>query len=100
MINAKLSRQPAEYMKAEDTYSPAIHRINKAVRDRASNPTGEVAPPADVLMQWSKPPAELVSKTTAELKKLMEAAKIKKGKSLTIRRGISKLISCHSACEG
>lgn len=98
-INADFSRQPVEYMKVEDTYSPAIHRINKAVRDRASNPKGEVAPPADVLMQWSKPPAELVSKTTAELQKLTEAANIKKGNTLPTRIRIPKLTLC-STCQG
>ncbi|CAG8951924.1 hypothetical protein HYFRA_00005729 [Hymenoscyphus fraxineus] len=70
--------QPTEYMKVDETYSPAIHRINKAIRDRASNPKAPVAKPADVLMQWSKPPAELVSKTSSELQKLTESAKTKK----------------------
>ncbi|KAG9228072.1 putative ATP-dependent DNA helicase II subunit 2 [Amylocarpus encephaloides] len=70
--------QPTEYMTINENYSPAIHRINQAIRSRAIDPHGTVEPPSEFLMQWSNPPVGLVEKATPGLKALVEAADIKK----------------------
>lgn len=44
--------KPAEYMPIEETYSPALHRINQAIRKRAIYPDGEISEPAEVLVKW------------------------------------------------
>lgn len=72
--------QPSEYMPIEDTYSPLFHRINQAIRRRAVQPNEAITPPADILLRYSNPPSELVSKTAPQLKDLATAADIKKGK--------------------
>lgn len=78
--NTDMTRQPTEYMPIQETYSPTIHRINQAIRHRAIHPDGKIEPPADVLMQWSNPPAELIEKSASELNALQKAADVKKGK--------------------
>jgi ATP-dependent DNA helicase 2 subunit 2 len=67
-------------MRIEDTYSPMVHRINQGIRRRATHPTEPVAPPADILIKYSRPPPELVSNTAPELNALIKAANITKGK--------------------
>jgi ATP-dependent DNA helicase 2 subunit 2 len=66
-------------MPIEDTYSPAIHRINQAIRTRAVQPDKPIDPPAEILIKWSNPPQELIKKATPELQKLIEAADVKRG---------------------
>jgi ATP-dependent DNA helicase 2 subunit 2 len=73
--------QPAEYMQIDDSYSPSVHRINQAIRQRAVHPSDPIAPPAEVLMKWSLPPQELVSASASQLQKLVGAAEVKKGKA-------------------
>jgi ATP-dependent DNA helicase 2 subunit 2 len=68
-------------MPIEETYSPMVHRINQGIRRRATHPNEPVAPPADVLVKYSNPPPELVSKTGSELNTLIKAAGVQKGKS-------------------
>lgn len=63
----------------EDTYSPAVHRINQAIRKRAIHSDAPVDPPAEILVKWSHPPEELVLGTASELKALIDAASVKKG---------------------
>lgn len=67
-------------MRFDETFSPAIHRINQAIRHRAIYPASEgIEEPAAVLTQWDHPPEELADKSTKKLKKLIAAAAIKKG---------------------
>ncbi|KAF4629482.1 hypothetical protein G7Y89_g8662 [Cudoniella acicularis] len=70
--------QPTEYMKIDETYSPVVHRINQAIRNRAVYPTEPVDPPPDILMKWSNPPPELVKSSASKLEKLVEAASVKR----------------------
>ncbi|KFX94772.1 hypothetical protein V490_04177 [Pseudogymnoascus sp. VKM F-3557] len=69
---------PVEYMAIEDTYSPVLHRINQAIRRRAVQPDEPVQPPPEVLMKYSKPPADLVKSSATELEALIKAADVKK----------------------
>ncbi|KUJ20967.1 SPOC domain-like protein [Mollisia scopiformis] len=68
---------PTEYMKIEDTYSPIVHRILQAIRQRAIY-GGPVEPPAEILTKWSEPPAELAMKSTGRLEKLISVADVRK----------------------
>jgi ATP-dependent DNA helicase 2 subunit 2 len=72
--------EPTEYMPIEETYSPVYHRINQAIRRRATHPEETLAEPAEILTKFSKPPPDLVSKAAHQLKALIEAADLKKGK--------------------
>jgi ATP-dependent DNA helicase 2 subunit 2 len=67
-------------MPIEDTYSPVLHRINQAIRRRAVRPEEPVQPPADILIEYSHPPEDLVKKSEAQLSKLIAVANVKKGK--------------------
>ncbi|KFY35002.1 hypothetical protein V494_06292 [Pseudogymnoascus sp. VKM F-4513 (FW-928)] len=69
---------PVEYMAIEDTYSPVLHRINQAIRRRAVQPDEPVQPPPEVLMKYSRPPADLVKASATELDDLIKAADVKK----------------------
>lgn len=73
------SREPTEYMPIEDTFAPSVHRIKQAIQQRAINPTKPIGPPAEVLMKWSNPPEQLISKAAPKLKRLQKAADVKKG---------------------
>ncbi|KAM0803465.1 SPOC like C-terminal domain-containing protein [Usnea florida] len=69
---------PAEYMSMTDTYSPALHRIDQAVRWRAVHPSEPVPPPYEILTRYSNPPEELVGRAKRKLEKLIAAADVKK----------------------
>jgi ATP-dependent DNA helicase 2 subunit 2 len=71
---------PTEYMTIEETYSPVLHRINQAIRRRATHPNEDIAAPADILVKYSHPPPDLASKTLPELNALIKAANLKQGK--------------------
>ncbi|CAL3964795.1 unnamed protein product [Diplocarpon coronariae] len=68
----------AEYMPIEDTYAPMVHRLKQALRSRAINPESEIGDPADILVKWSKPPTELISKAGDQLERLKEFAGVTK----------------------
>lgn len=63
-------------MRIEETFSPTIHRIQQAIRRRAVKQEEGVQRPADVLMQFSKPPQKLVEKRKPELDALIKAAEL------------------------
>ena len=67
-------------MPIDDTYSPVIHRLNQAIKRRAVKPDEPVQPPAEILIQFSHPPKELVDSSKTQLTKLIAAANIKKGR--------------------
>jgi ATP-dependent DNA helicase 2 subunit 2 len=69
-------------MPIDDTYSPVIHRLNQAIKRRAVKPDESVQPPAEILIQFSHPPEELVGSSKKQLTKLIAAANVKKGKIL------------------
>ncbi|KAK4237395.1 SPOC like C-terminal domain-containing protein [Achaetomium macrosporum] len=70
--------KPAEYAPIDDLYNPTIHRINQAIRARAVNPEAPIAPPAEILLRYSKPPEKLIQKAKSEIEALVDAAEIKK----------------------
>ncbi|TAQ85878.1 hypothetical protein B7494_g5778 [Chlorociboria aeruginascens] len=89
--------QPAEYMTIDDTYSPLLHRIDQAIRKRAAKPDDPIEPPADILLKWSNPPSELISKSTLQLEKLITVADVKqvppKAKGTRGRKDVIKPLS-------
>jgi ATP-dependent DNA helicase 2 subunit 2 len=70
--------EPSEFLTFQDTFSPSLHHINQAIRNRAVQKDG-LDPPADILLKWSKPSEDLVSSVTPQLEKLITAADVKKG---------------------
>ena len=70
---------PAEYAAIEDTYNPTIHRLNQAIRRRATQPGGPVGEPEEILLKYSHPPEKLVKEAREEIEKLIEVAQVKKG---------------------
>ena len=100
-VNLTIASNPSEYMALTDTFSPILHRLDQAVRWRAVHPNEPVPPPYEILTRYSKPPDELAAKSQRKLEKLVAAADVKKGKSIT---GFSKSyglpIYCESSPEG
>lgn len=74
-----IGRNPSEYMPIEDTFSPALHRINHVIRTRAIYPDEELPPIQDILVKYSQPPQELVGGAKAFLDAITAAADVKKG---------------------
>ena len=70
--------KPAEHVALEDTFSPVLHRIEQAKRWRAVHPTDPIPRLPEVLVQYSKPPEELLSNSESALKRLMKAADVKR----------------------
>lgn len=70
--------EPAEYAPIEDSFNPAIHRVNNAVKSRAVNAAGSVPPTPEVLLRFSSPPQELISKIQGRIDTLVQAAEVKK----------------------
>ncbi|KAI4617679.1 ATP-dependent DNA helicase II subunit 2 [Alternaria ethzedia] len=71
---------PEEYAKPEDTFSPLVHRIGHVIKWRATHPDPSlpIPDPPEILMKYSAPPAELLAASEKQLKRLMEAADVKK----------------------
>jgi ATP-dependent DNA helicase 2 subunit 2 len=71
---------PAEYAKAEDTFSPVVHRINHIIRWRAthSDPSLSIPEPPPVLTKYANPPTELLEASAKQLDALKKAAKVSK----------------------
>ncbi|KAG4413194.1 hypothetical protein IFR04_013659 [Cadophora malorum] len=69
---------PTEFMTIEETFSPTVHRVNQAIRQRAIHPDGEVGEPAPVLTKWSKPPAELIANAEPQLEALLKISGVTK----------------------
>jgi ATP-dependent DNA helicase 2 subunit 2 len=40
--------EPTEYIPIEETYSPMVHRLNQAIRQRAVHPDAPVIPPSEL----------------------------------------------------
>lgn len=84
-----INSDPAEYMPIDESYNPSIHRINQAVRTRAVRPDSSVPDTRPILLQFSEPPEDLISKVQGRIDALVEAAEVKKGK-----KSISNRSSC------
>lgn len=70
--------QPTEYMPLDETYSIKLHRINQVIKHRAIHP--DKAPPEtpEILLRYSRPPAELVERSQPSLSAAIKAADVKK----------------------
>ncbi|KAI9721872.1 MAG: ATP-dependent DNA helicase II subunit 2 [Chrysothrix sp. TS-e1954] len=80
--------EPTEYMPLDETYSPILHRINQAVKFRATQPNQRIPPPYDAVTKYQHPPKDLLEKAQPSIKRLSEAANVKKvpPKALAKRR--------------
>jgi ATP-dependent DNA helicase 2 subunit 2 len=83
-FNLSDPRNPVEYLRPDDTYSPILHRINQVISHRAVHPDEPLPPPMDILTKYSHPPPELVKGSEKVRQKLIEAFNVKKGFSLHI----------------
>ena len=70
--------EASEFMPMADTYSPAVHRIDQAVRYRAVHSGTDIPPPFDILTRYMNPPEEAVEQAKRRLDKLAGAADVKK----------------------
>lgn len=68
----------SEYAPIEDTYSLKVHVLKAAIKFRAVNEIDEVPPPAPILLKYSNPPEELVTKAQSSLEGVINAADVKK----------------------
>jgi len=70
---------PAEYMTLDSMYSPLLHRINHVIRWRATNEHDTDLPePPPILLKYSVPPADLVSRCKSKIAALKIAADVKR----------------------
>ncbi|PLN75438.1 ATP-dependent DNA helicase II subunit 2 [Aspergillus taichungensis] len=70
--------EPVETFPIDDSYSPLVHRIDAAIRSRATNPHEPIPAPSKQLLKFSQPPESLVEKSQNHLNKLVEIADVKK----------------------
>ncbi|KAI0552960.1 Ku70/Ku80 N-terminal alpha/beta domain-containing protein [Xylaria curta] len=71
-------KRTMEYAPIEDLFSPALHRINQAVRHRATYPNEPVPPISAILLKYAKPPEDLVARAKEDLEDLIDKASVKK----------------------
>ncbi|KAK4224152.1 ATP-dependent DNA helicase [Podospora fimiseda] len=69
---------PVDYAPIDEVYNPVIHRLNQAIRTRAVHPDGEIGPPPEILLRFSKPPEKLIKKARPDIEALIDAAELKK----------------------
>ncbi|KAF2209263.1 hypothetical protein CERZMDRAFT_113966 [Cercospora zeae-maydis SCOH1-5] len=69
---------PVEYGDPNDTYTPKLHRLQHVIHHRAIFP--EANPPAarPVILKYSQPPEELVTKAMPVLERVIQAGEVKK----------------------
>lgn len=70
---------PIETFPFDDFFSPVLHRIDSAVRFRATHPQDPLPSPSAVLTKFSQPPEEVIEKSQKHLGRLVDAADVKKG---------------------
>lgn len=71
--------EPAEYAPIDETFNPAIHRINHAVKSRAIHPESSVPSVPALLLRFAAPPEDLIGKVQGRIDSLVQAAEVKKG---------------------
>ncbi|KAL7627053.1 ATP-dependent DNA helicase yku80 [Parahypoxylon ruwenzoriense] len=67
-----------EYATVEDLFCPPLHRINQVVRHRAIYPGQPLPPVAPILLKYSHPPEDLITRGKTKLEDLIDAANVKK----------------------
>ena len=65
-----------EYARMEDTFSPALHRIEDAKKWRAVHASDSMPPIPEYLVKYSKPPSDQIDQSI--LQNLIKAANVKK----------------------
>lgn len=71
-------RGPAEYAPIDETFNPAVHRVNHAVKMRAVHTERPIPEMPSVLLRFSSPPEDLIEKVQSRIDALVEAAEVKK----------------------
>ncbi|KAI9669246.1 MAG: ATP-dependent DNA helicase II subunit 2 [Trizodia sp. TS-e1964] len=69
---------PCEYAAMEETFSPVLHRIRKAIQWRAVHPSDTVPPAPKILTKYSSPPEDLLNSAGGILEKLNKEAGLEK----------------------
>jgi len=72
------SGEPYDTIPLDEKYSPVLHRINQAIRQRAIHPSGPLPSPSSKLMQVSQPSEELQARSWKYLERLAKLADVKK----------------------
>lgn len=62
----------------EDCFSPLLHTIESAIKHRAVHPNKYIEPKADLLMEPSKPPRDLIDEIQSKIDALVAVAEVKK----------------------
>ncbi|KZZ95922.1 ATP-dependent DNA helicase II subunit 2 [Moelleriella libera RCEF 2490] len=70
--------EPAEFAPIDETFNPAIHRINNAVKMRAAHPEKPVPKVPATLLRHAYPPEDLVEKVRARADEVIRLAGVKK----------------------
>lgn len=70
---------PQEYAALDDLYSPMVHRVNRAIRDRAIEPEKAPAKIPEILTKYSGPPERLVDRAKPQIEALRKIADVKPG---------------------
>ncbi|KAK9795785.1 hypothetical protein SCARD494_04756 [Seiridium cardinale] len=66
-----------EYAAVDDAFSPALHRINQAIRHRAIHSDEPVPPIPPILLKYALPDHDLVEQTKLKLEDLVGVAEVK-----------------------
>ncbi|KAG5934949.1 hypothetical protein E4U53_000573 [Claviceps sorghi] len=67
-----------EYAPIDETFNPAIHRVNNAVKMRATHPEKPVPPTPANLLKYATPPEDLLERVQSTIDALIEVAEVKK----------------------
>ncbi|KAL8420063.1 hypothetical protein RB594_003006 [Gaeumannomyces avenae] len=70
--------EPSEYAPIDETFSPMIHRVNQAIRQRVVHPDKPIEPATGILTRYSMPPEKLVDEAADQIKQLVRIADVKK----------------------
>ncbi|QPH01427.1 hypothetical protein C2857_005627 [Epichloe festucae Fl1] len=69
---------PTEYAPIDETFSPTIHRVNNAVKNRAAHPDKPVPGTPASLLKYASPPEDLIEKVRPRINTLIGLAEVKK----------------------
>lgn len=78
-LSLTVCSEPAEFAPIDETFNPAIHRINNAVKMRAAHPEKPVPKVPATLLRHAYPPEDLVEKVRAKADEVIRLAGVKKG---------------------
>ncbi|KAM3526217.1 hypothetical protein NHJ13051_003575 [Beauveria bassiana] len=70
--------EPAEFAPFDETYNPAIHRINNVVKQRAVHPDQPIDDIPSILLRYANPPQDLIDRVQDRIEDLIKEADVKK----------------------